>query len=473
MALVSDNKAKSWYKKDHFIYKNFKYIFQNPLWQNKVPKAFSLCPYFWMSMIVGLICVRLIVVPVGILLTFLLTPIKPFVSKVTFKNILNVFAVIWFGGLAILGAYVVFILFFRNMGYLADDGFFTLKNNSIMVMCLFGPIAYFVGRYLKPRYELQGKECNPMTPYNLWLIPFAIMAVCIYASPVLGLATVSLAAIWSVLSYQFAGIYIICWPFVLALSAFLLNVLIFKLCDKFIGDEKLRIFEREGYGYSKLHYLMKTPKAVTNEEIMTYFRSTIVCDSKNFPTLGFYTYGRTNGWTAFITHIIDSVTPTLDLPEFHFTRKDFEDFKTEVSEEKKEDGAYFHFYHLKNPMFCLFERKLEDALIDFDKKSDIYQQACVKGDEAIKKYEALDAIRFETKEDNPVCVTFTKLWESIKTFFDELKDYFKANKQGWCPLYYFEEFAKDTAEDDAEDDECPEATENDLEDKDESDGETK
>jgi hypothetical protein len=49
MPLVSLNTVNRWYRKDSWVYKNFTYLFQNPLWNTDVPRGFSLCPYFWLA----------------------------------------------------------------------------------------------------------------------------------------------------------------------------------------------------------------------------------------------------------------------------------------------------------------------------------------------------------------------------------------------------------------------------------------
>lgn len=48
--LVPEQIVERWYHRDHFIYKNFAFLFQNKLWDSNVPNGFSVCPYFWMSM---------------------------------------------------------------------------------------------------------------------------------------------------------------------------------------------------------------------------------------------------------------------------------------------------------------------------------------------------------------------------------------------------------------------------------------
>jgi|GEM_PF-3891830 len=48
--LVPEKMVKAWYKKTHPIYKGFKYLFKNELWQKDVPEGFSVCPFFWFGL---------------------------------------------------------------------------------------------------------------------------------------------------------------------------------------------------------------------------------------------------------------------------------------------------------------------------------------------------------------------------------------------------------------------------------------
>jgi len=70
MALVSKKLYESWYKEDTFIRRNFFYIFQNPLWDKGLPKGFSLCPMFWMSILIGFLLLKCFFVP--LMLTIML-----------------------------------------------------------------------------------------------------------------------------------------------------------------------------------------------------------------------------------------------------------------------------------------------------------------------------------------------------------------------------------------------------------------
>jgi hypothetical protein len=48
--LVPENIVKKWYLTDSWVYKNFAYLFQNPLWNKRIPQGRSVCPYFWSAL---------------------------------------------------------------------------------------------------------------------------------------------------------------------------------------------------------------------------------------------------------------------------------------------------------------------------------------------------------------------------------------------------------------------------------------
>ncbi len=65
MPLVPRSTIDIWYRRDSWVYRQFKFLFFNPLWKRAVPGGFSLCPYFWLSM-------------------FSLAVVKPFVYFIVF-----------------------------------------------------------------------------------------------------------------------------------------------------------------------------------------------------------------------------------------------------------------------------------------------------------------------------------------------------------------------------------------------------
>lgn len=48
--LVKKSIVERWYRTDSWVYKNFAYLFQNPLWSKRIPQGFSVCPYFWLNL---------------------------------------------------------------------------------------------------------------------------------------------------------------------------------------------------------------------------------------------------------------------------------------------------------------------------------------------------------------------------------------------------------------------------------------
>jgi len=50
MPLVPTNTYLRWYRTDSWVYRQFAYLFQNPLWKTKIPGGCSLCPLFWLAL---------------------------------------------------------------------------------------------------------------------------------------------------------------------------------------------------------------------------------------------------------------------------------------------------------------------------------------------------------------------------------------------------------------------------------------
>jgi len=73
MALVSDKLIDRWLEEDSFVYKNFAYIYENPIWGKNIPSGYSLCPYFWMSIIIGFVLLRVLLVPVYQVVSFIIS----------------------------------------------------------------------------------------------------------------------------------------------------------------------------------------------------------------------------------------------------------------------------------------------------------------------------------------------------------------------------------------------------------------
>lgn len=62
--LIKRSIVEKWYQRDSWVYKNFSYLFSNPLWKKRVPYGFSVCPYFWLSLFSFFIFRPVVVAPV-------------------------------------------------------------------------------------------------------------------------------------------------------------------------------------------------------------------------------------------------------------------------------------------------------------------------------------------------------------------------------------------------------------------------
>ena len=127
MALLAPQSlVDKWYHTDSWVYKNFSFLFKNPLWDNDIPRGFSLCPYFWLSLF-SLLLVRPFVY-------FLLT----FKAAVKFLHLGKV--------LGAIDRFLVVTIFQRNDDTALKDtaaGGFTLLLTILTALVGIG--LYFIG----------------------------------------------------------------------------------------------------------------------------------------------------------------------------------------------------------------------------------------------------------------------------------------------------------------------------------------
>lgn len=75
--LVKKSIVERWYQTDSWVYKNFAYLFENPIWSKDIPSGFSVCPYFWLSLFSLFIFRFFFVYP----LVYFILPIMKFIGK--------------------------------------------------------------------------------------------------------------------------------------------------------------------------------------------------------------------------------------------------------------------------------------------------------------------------------------------------------------------------------------------------------
>lgn len=71
MPLVPLDRIKRWYKTDSIVYRNFAYLFKNPLWTRNVPQGMAVCPYWWSS-VFCLLVFRPLFVPTALFLRWII-----------------------------------------------------------------------------------------------------------------------------------------------------------------------------------------------------------------------------------------------------------------------------------------------------------------------------------------------------------------------------------------------------------------
>lgn len=90
MALVPMDVISKWYTdKNSLIYQWFRYIYVNPAWNNSkgMPRGMSVCPYFWMSVLVGGLLMHTIIVPIALIIKFILKIFKFIFGDIIFGKI--------------------------------------------------------------------------------------------------------------------------------------------------------------------------------------------------------------------------------------------------------------------------------------------------------------------------------------------------------------------------------------------------
>lgn len=75
--LVKKSIVEAWYQRDSWVYRNFSYLFENPLWNKNVPGGFSVCPYFWLSIFSLLVFRPFFVAPIH----YIIVPIIKLIGK--------------------------------------------------------------------------------------------------------------------------------------------------------------------------------------------------------------------------------------------------------------------------------------------------------------------------------------------------------------------------------------------------------
>jgi len=188
--LVKQEIVEHWYRKDHPVYKNFAFLFQNPLWKAQVPSGFSVCPYFWLS-VLSLLLFR----PLVMFMTYVVLPLialggKPvaFTDRMIRTGWHFVFPhdKAWKNpGFGVL--YVLVTLFFAGLyAFLASSlwHLYSAKGNgpgfqvvilSIATLVVLGPVL----KYYTYRHKEDPKACKVYVYFFVWLVLSIVGFLCV------------------------------------------------------------------------------------------------------------------------------------------------------------------------------------------------------------------------------------------------------------------------------------------------------
>jgi hypothetical protein len=188
--LVKRSIVEKWFQTDSFVYKNFAYLFQNPLWKKNIPQGFTVCPYFWMSVFSLVIFRPMFVWPIQFIFRPILRALgKPAeaVDKWLFefwqnRKVIGKYSsyASGIGSLATLGMTILVSLCVGLIGLIGVKlyEFYPYITSSRFGMFAFWSIASFLGALgvLTLHKKLSKTECNTMAYLYVWLALFIIVA---------------------------------------------------------------------------------------------------------------------------------------------------------------------------------------------------------------------------------------------------------------------------------------------------------
>lgn len=184
--LVKKSIVERWYQTDSWVYKNFAYLFQNPLWNKRVPQGFSVCPYFWLNLFSLLIFRPFFVAPIKyIFIPFIKLLGKP--AEAVDRGLYNVLQKIGIGpdsyhpAAGIMVSLLTLIATTAILGLLAIFGhwvynFYPNFTSTSLGMFTFWSIASFIGLWvgLFIHKIVTDTECKTYAYLYVWAALFVL-----------------------------------------------------------------------------------------------------------------------------------------------------------------------------------------------------------------------------------------------------------------------------------------------------------
>lgn len=154
------------FDRSHPMYQNFKYFFQNPLWNWNIPKnGFSVCPYFWLSVVGRLLKLFMpVFLGIGYICQFLGVILgKPLIAIVEALNRrfdlkLDAPKLIFFS----------FVTLF--LGTFCGAALVVVHSNYIVAGVLYFAIYCITGSFAAAKYKEKHQSCKPWAAFLLGIL---------------------------------------------------------------------------------------------------------------------------------------------------------------------------------------------------------------------------------------------------------------------------------------------------------------
>lgn len=212
--LVKKSIVEKWYQTDSWVYKNFAYLFSNPLWDNDIPNGFTVCPYFWMSLFSLLIFrpfivfpIRYSIAPIIKLIGWPAVTFDKFVFETLFPTdkykpcigtMLSLIILISLAGLGLI-SYTLIQGLIHNYTYFTSTpiGLFSFWSIATFVALLTSILIH---------KSLTKSKCQSLYYLFPWLALFLISAIMYFPTAIGNGSASFLQTIWESIIWAFSGI---------------------------------------------------------------------------------------------------------------------------------------------------------------------------------------------------------------------------------------------------------------------------
>lgn len=209
--LIKRSIVERWYQTDSWVYKNFAYLFKNPLWNKSIPRGFTVCPYFWLSLISLFLFRPLVVSPVR----YIFMPIIGFLGKPASaidSTLFNIFIKMGLAkeqnrseGMGLLFAFL-FAIILASVGFVVWMLVLWLKKfypfftkNSVPGMFSFWATVSLIGllAMIGLHKKLTDSACKVVNYLYLWFALFIVSSIVFIPHQIKAGASIVAKFLWS------------------------------------------------------------------------------------------------------------------------------------------------------------------------------------------------------------------------------------------------------------------------------------